>query len=204
MEAQDKFEGVDFIIEVPKAKTDFSKLNKDPKLNENNISQHYYEIQNREKPNLKNITADRNGNERSLEELQAIQNRIMGRDPNFANLPAAKKEEIMFKEIQDWHFSQMPSLETLREEFNKPVTVEVDSLNKSDTVGVGNPHVNLKANNVRLEIASDGKTITFNNQEELQKYREAVKNQNKINSKKEVEVRKATAAAELHEDRDFE
>ena len=51
MEAQDKFEGVDFIIEVPKAKTDFSKLNKDPKLNENNISQHYYEIQNREKPN---------------------------------------------------------------------------------------------------------------------------------------------------------
>ena len=99
MEAQDKFEGVDFIIEVPKAKTDFSKLNKDPKLNENNISQHYYEIQNREKPNLKNITADRNGNERSLEELQAIQNRIMGRDPNFANLPAAKKEEIMFKEI---------------------------------------------------------------------------------------------------------
>ena len=204
MADEDRFEGVDFVIEVPRSKIDYSKPSNDPLLNKNNVSQHYYDVKEKQKLNLSIASSDRNGQPRTLEELQEIQNRIMGRDPNFSKLPAAEKEKIMFRELQDWQFSQMPSLKELEEEFKKPVTVSVDSLDKADTVGTDKPHINLKSNNVRLEIVSDGRTITFNNHDELVKYREAVKKQNENANKKTTVEIKAKIASDLHDSREFE
>ncbi|MBR1818227.1 MAG: hypothetical protein IJ772_05185 [Bacilli bacterium] len=204
MANEDRFEGVDFVIEVPRSKIDYSKQSSDPLLNKNNVSQHYYDVKEKQKLNLSIASSDRNGQPRTLEELQEIQNRIMGRDPNFSKLPAAEKEKIMFRELQDWQFSQMPSLKELEEEFKKPVTVSVDSLDKADTVGTDKPHINLKSNNVRLEIVSDGRTITFNNHDELVKYREAVKKQNENANKKTTVEIKAKIASDLHDSREFE
>ena len=150
------------------------------------------------------IMSDRNGKPPTTEQLQEIQNKIMGRVPNFSSLPREQKEKIMFDEIQNYHFSHMPSLEELEAENKKAMVVQVDSLNKADLVGTDKPHINIKAQNVRLEIASDGKTITFNNQEVLAKYREAVKNQNTATAANNIQAKKVNSAQIMHDERVFE
>ena len=131
------------------------------------------------------MLSDRNGNPPSQEQLQAFQNKLMGRNENFAKLSKDEKEKIMFKEMQDWHFSQMPKIEDMKKELEKnPLTFEVKSLNPNDTKGYQNQHVNILSENVKLTIVSDGKSINFNNKELLEQYRQAINN--KENPKKQI------------------
>lgn len=196
----EKFSGVEFVIDVPKPKsTDFDK----GVPQANNISKHYNEIQNKVPMNTSIIMSDRTGKPPTVEQLQDIQNRIMGRSANFKNLSKEEKEKIMFDEIQRYHFDNMPPLEKLIKE-NENQTLQVDSLDKADLVGPNKPHINIKAKNVRIEIASDGKTITFNNQEVLQKYREALANKNKTMTEEQKKAVKANNAQQIHDSREFE
>lgn len=148
------------------------------------------------------MLTDRNGVPPSPEKLQEFQNRLMGRSKDFSKLPKEEKERIMFQEMQDWHFSQMPSIEQMKKEIQQhPLTFEVKSLNPNDTKGYKNQHINILSENVKLTIVSDGKTIKFNNKELLEQYREAVnKKEHPENQATEVQKR----GAESHSTRVFE
>ena len=163
------------------------------------------EISNKSEPQVKHegvvprgnsiaaMLSDRNGNPPTQEQLQAFQNKLMGRNEN---------EKIMFKEMQDWHFSQMPKIEDMKKELEKnPLTFEVKSLNSNDTKGYQNQHVNILSENVKLTIVSDGKTINFNNKELLEQYRQAINKQK--NPKKQVSDVQARGA-ETHSNRIFD
>ena len=195
-----KFADVEFVIEPPKSKY---KDDKSVPMT-NNISKHANEIKNKQAMSPAIIMSNRNGVPPTTEQLQEIQNKIMGRAPNFSSLPREEKEKIMFDEIQNYHFSHMPSLEELQKENKKEMIVEVDSLNKADLVGVDKPHINIKSEQVRLEIASDGRTITFNNQEVLSQYREALKKEKYDISKEKSQMKKIEAAQSMHDERTFE
>lgn len=151
---------------------------------------------------ISELLADRNGVPPTEKELQDFQNRLMGRSKDFSKLSQAEKERIMFEEMQNWHFSQMPSIDAMKKEIAEhPLTFEVKSLNESDTKGYNNQHINILSENVKLTVVSDGKTIKFNNKELLNEYREAVNKQN--NKSKEIsEVQKRGVQA--HSSRVFE
>ena len=172
------------------------------------------EISNKSEPQVKHegvvprgnsiaaMLSDRNGNPPTQEQLQAFQNKLMGRNENFAKLSREEKEKIMFKEMQDWHFSQMPKIEDMKKELEKnPLTFEVKSLNSNDTKGYQNQHVNILSENVKLTIVSDSKTINFNNKELLEQYRQAINKQK--NPKKQVSDVQARGA-ETHSNRIFD
>ena len=67
------------------------------------------EISNKSEPQVKHegvvprgnsiaaMLSDRNGNPPTQEQLQAFQNKLMGRNENFAKLSREEKEKIMFK-----------------------------------------------------------------------------------------------------------
>ena len=130
---------------------------------------------------ISDLLADRHGNPPSQEELQKFQNRLMGRDPNFHKLPQAEKERILFQEMQDWHFQNMPSIEAMKKEVAEhPLNYEVKSLDSSDTKGYGNQHINILQENVRLTVVSDGKTLKFNNKELLEEYRNALNKEKEL------------------------
>lgn len=136
------------------------------------------------------LMADRNGNPPSKEDMQEMQNRLMGRDPNFANLSNERKEQIMMEELQKWFFKDMPSIEKMKEELKAhPLTYEVKSFEKSDTVGYKNQHINILSENVALTVVSDGKTINFNNKELLEQYRKAINNKSGDNDKDDIQSR---------------
>lgn len=199
-EDNSSFDEVEFVIEAPK-----SKYVDDKKVPaQNNISKHYNEIQNKQSLNPSIILSDRKGQLPTQEELQEIQNRIMGRSANFSKLSREEKEKIMFEEIQNWHFSNMPSIEEMEENRKKEMIVQVDSLNKADLYGPNKPHINIKSENVKLEIASDGRTIRFNNREVLSQYRDALRNQKDKTIEKQKEIKKINDAQTMHEERVFE
>lgn len=151
---------------------------------------------------ISDLLSDRNGNPPSQEELQRFQNKLMGRSANFDKLPQAEKERIMFQEMQDWHFQNMPSIEAMKKEIaQNPLHYEVKSLESSDTKGYGNQHINILQENVNLTVVSDGKTLKFNNKELLETYRTALnKEKEKDHGANEVQKRGAVA----HSTRVFE
>ncbi len=148
------------------------------------------------------MLSDRNGNLPSQEKLQEFQNRLMGRSKDFSKLSNEEKEKIMFQEMINWHFDQMPSIESMKKEIEEhPLTFEVKSLNENDVVGYKNQHVNLKSENVKLTVVSDGKTIKFNNRELMEQYRQALNNKDKKqNETPDVQKR----GAQTHSSRVFE
>jgi len=148
------------------------------------------------------LMSDRNGTPPTPEQMKEMQNRIMGRAPNFDKLPQAEKEKVMFQELQNWHFSQMPSIEEMKADIEKhPLTCEVKSFNEDDVKGYKNQHINLLAGNVSLSVVSDGKTIKFNNAELLEQYRNAVQNkENKENNMSDLQKRGQTS----HSSRSFD
>ena len=151
---------------------------------------------------MASLMADRNGVPPTQEQLQEFQNNLMGRHKDFSKLPREEKERIMFKELENWYFSKMPSIEDMKKDIEKhPLTCSVNSFNESDVKGVNNQHINIKSENVKLTVVSNGKTITFNNRELLEQYRQAVNNQ-KNNDKGASEVQKRGAIS--HNSRVFE
>lgn len=148
------------------------------KIKTRNIDTSLKRSENPRGNSIRDLMTDRNGNPPTVEQMQDMQNRLMNRDPNFSNLPKEKKEKIMFEELQNWFFKDMPSIEQMKEEVKKhPLTYEVKSLEKQDTVGYKNQHINLLSEDVTLTVVSDGKKINFNNKELLEQYRNAVNNQ---------------------------
>lgn len=183
-----KFEDVDFII-------DDGSVNLKKEINNSKL-----DIKDN-KVDLSSILKDRNGEPPPIEVLQEIQNRLMGRPENFSKLSNDEKEKIIFKEIEDYHFSKMPKIEELEKEFKDNfVSYNVDSLNKENLVGLGNPHINIKAQNVKLSVLSDGKTIVFNNKELLEEYRKNINNKNN-EDKKQNKIQEFGETA--HNDRVF-
>lgn len=169
-----------------------------PKTTQNNTNDNInLRKENARGNNISSLMADRHNNPPSQEELQKFQNRLMGRSENFSKLPKEEKEKIMFQELQNWYFDSMPSIDDMKKELEKnPLTCEVNSLNPEDTKGINNQHINLKSQNVRLTVVSDGKTITFNNDKLLSEYRAAVKKENeKKNDMSDVKKR----GQELHD-----
>ena len=151
---------------------------------------------------ISELMADRNGVPPTQEELQAFQNKLMGRSENFSKLPQSEKERLMFEELTSWHFNQMPSIEAMKKEIaENPLTFEVKSLDPNDTKGYNNQHINILSENVKLTVMSDGKTIKFNNKKLLEEYRDAInKKENKSKEPSEIQKR----GAQAHSSRVFE
>ena len=88
------------------------------------------------------------------------------------------------------------------------VTQEVVLPPNTDIHSTTAPRINLRAEQVDLKITADGKTITFNNREALEQYREAIKIKNsetlnvpKINNKEQVDN---NLGSQIHSNRDWE
>jgi len=186
-----EFQSVDLIID-------------DGTHNNNTIVSNDKSKKETEKLSASIMMANRLGEPPKLEDLQELQNRLMGRSENFSKLSNAEKEKILFEEMENWHFSKMPKIEDLQKEFKeKHVTYEVDSLDNPESLkGVGAPHINIKAESVRLAVMSDGKTITFNNKELLEQYRNNIekKNNEVLNTTKSAQ----NLCSKAHDERKFE
>lgn len=154
---------------------------------------------------ISELMRDRNGELPPIEKLQEIQNKIMGRSADFSKLSNEEKEKIIFKEIEDYHFKNMPSIEEMQKEVkNNYLTYTVEDINDpTKTVGLGNPHINIKQENIRLNILADSKTITFNNKELLEEYRKKMNENTSKESDKNIS--KAQMYGEIaHNERVFE
>ena len=124
------------------------------------------------------MATDRRGEQLSVEQMRELQNRIMKRPRDFESWPQTKKTEYLLNELQNYYLNQLPPIDEMKKQ-SDAIVREVSIDDDTNIKGVKAPRINIKSKQVALTLISDGKTITFNNQEALDAYREAIKRKNK-------------------------
>jgi hypothetical protein len=131
----------------------------------------------------------------TAEQKEYLRDIFVGRDESYKRLSPQEKADFLLQEWEKGLISNMPDLESTKKEFyGRTHSLEVDESKDK----IHNTHINIKAGQTRLIIASEGgKVITINNKEALEEYRQAL-----INSGKKTDDSKQ-AASKLHSSRNF-